>query len=215
MAHFGSRLRGLREEKELSQEALGKVLNLSQSTIAYYELNRKQPTQENLQYFADFFNVSVDYLLGRTDIRNFDKIKDQIIPVGNTVKIPIIGTIRAGEPVLALQNIEGYMIVDEKFVKDGEFFYLRVNGNSMLGKSRIADGDLVLVRKQSCVENGDIAVVIVDGEDATLKRFYLKENMVVLQPDNPDYEPLIFGQEHLKSGYIQIVGLVKQLVVSF
>ncbi len=212
---LSERLKELRTKSGLTQEALSKSLNINRATYAHYETGRREPDNEIMQLLATFFNVSVDYLLGRTDIRNFDKLKDQIIPVGNTVKIPIIGTIRAGEPVLAIENIEGYMVVDEKFVKDGEFFYLRVNGNSMLGKSRIADGDLVLVRKQSCVDNGDIAVVIIDGEEATLKRFYLKENMVVLQPDNPEYEPLIFGQEHLKSGYITIVGLVKQLVVSF
>ena len=109
------------------------------------------------------------------------------------IKIPVVGCINAGMPVYAAENIEGYESVLMEDVGLGdEFFYLRVSGNSMIN-ARIRNGDLVFVRKQDDVESGEIAVVMVDDETATLKRVIKKQDLIILQPENPEYSPLIFS----------------------
>ncbi|NHM28897.1 helix-turn-helix domain-containing protein [Desulfofundulus sp. TPOSR] len=200
MTIFGKRLRELREKKNLSQEALGKLFHLSQSMIAHYEAGRKQPSQQTLRQMADFFGVSIDYLLGRTnDPRPVDKIIEDIDgwPRGPTVSIPILGVIRAGEPIYADENIIDWVEVPAEEVKNGEYFYLRVKGDSMIG-SRIYPGDIVLVRRQETVDNGQIAVVLVNDEEATLKRVKFLEEAVILYPDNPKYQPQIYRIDEVR-----------------
>lgn len=121
-------------------------------------------------------------------------------------KIPIIGSIHAGTPVLAVENIEGYEWVDSNDISSShEYFYLRVEGNSMIN-ARIFDGDLVFVRKQEDIDHGDIAVVMIDQETATLKRVLKKGEFIVLQPENPAYESQIFTGE--EQNRLHIIGKV-------
>lgn len=202
MNELKDRLKELRNEKDLSQEKLAKLLFLSQSAIAYYELGKKFPNHNTLNRLANFFSVSTDYLLGRTDNRNGSnpaKVAESwgIYSVGPTVKIPIIGVIRAGEPIFADQNIIGYEDVPATEVKDGEYFYLMVTGDSMIG-SRIHSGDKVLIRKQSHIENNEIAVVLINNEEATLKRVKYIDEAVILYSDNPKYQPLLYKTEEVK-----------------
>ena len=121
------------------------------------------------------------------------------------VRVPVLGVIRAGLPILADEHIDGWELTPADEVKDGKYFYLRVTGDSMIG-SRIYEGDLVLVRQQEEVENGEIAVVNVDGENATLKRVYRTNGELILQPDNPKYAPII-----IKSGEARFCGKVVEV----
>ena len=152
---------------------------------------------------AEFYGVSVDYILGRTDLPTSLPIPDAI-PIGNTRKIPLVGVIRAGEPILAVQNIEDWLEVPEERVRGGNHFYLRVKGDSM--EPLIREGSYVLVREQPDVDSGDVAVVMVGNEEATVKRVYKANRMVVLKADNPKYPPIIVG-----SGEVQIVGRVMEV----
>lgn len=121
-------------------------------------------------------------------------------------RLPVLGTIRAGEPLFAEQHIVGYEYANADETKNGEYFYLKVTGDSMIG-SRIQDGDLVLVKKQDYVdENGQIAVVLVNAEEATLKRVYLQKDQVMLQADNPKYAPMV-----LREAEIRIIGRVMEV----
>lgn len=121
--------------------------------------------------------------------------------------IPILGTIAAGAPLFASQNIEGYMPVHS--VTDVDFA-LRVKGDSM-ANAGIPDGSLVLVRRQDSVENGEVAVVLVDNEEATVKRFYLHSNGIVeLRPNNPKYASLVFTPEEAHT--VQVIGKVMLVV---
>ncbi len=123
-----------------------------------------------------------------------------------SVRIPILGAVHAGLPTLAVENIEGYESVDASEICTGyEYFYLRVEGNSMMN-ARIYPNDLVFVRKQSDVESGDIAVVIVDEDTATLKRVLKRENHIILQAENPAYPSMIFSTND--SSRLQIIGKV-------
>lgn len=126
--------------------------------------------------------------------------------------IPILGTIRAGEPMLAQQNIIGYEYMPASSARGGAFFGLRVVGDSM-NRSRIFDGDTVLVRRQESVENGEIAVVVVDDENATVKRFYQNHHTVTLVPDSTSSE---YSPRHidLSATNIKVLGKVVKVIVT-
>lgn len=220
MPGFAERLRELRLKKDVTQVELGRLLNLSKQTISSYENRGSTPDPETLQRLADYFDVSVDYLLGRTDDpRMYTRdasdsagVSEQVViekipgaqSIGATVKVPILGVIRAGEPIYAEQNIEGWEEVPQEWLS-GECFFLRVTGDSMVG-ARIQEGDLVFVRRQDFAENGDIVVAIVNGEDATIKRVFFADETIILHPENPKYKPLVFrGKE--RDG-VRIVGKV-------
>lgn len=226
MSILGDRIKQLRIKEGLTQQKLADMLNTTKGTVSNYETGYSTPDYETLQKIADFFNVTTDYLLGRTDTMNIvrenpaiygldkNKIKNvleeaisNIIPVSKIVRVPILGTIRAGEPMYAEENIEGYSIVDEKDVNGEECFFLRVVGDSMIN-ARIMDGDYVFVRRQPDVDSGDIAVVLVDGEDATVKRILKLKDAIILQPENPRYKPMVFNKKDVEQGYVQIIGKV-------
>ncbi|HHT71967.1 MAG TPA: helix-turn-helix domain-containing protein [Firmicutes bacterium] len=205
MATLGSRLRSLRTEKHLTQEGVANKLGVARATLASWEIGRREPDNEALTKLAEVFGVSVDYLLGRTDGPHGTYLPPGAWPVGPMVRVPVLGVIRAGLPILADEHIDGWELTPADEVKDGKYFYLRVTGDSMIG-SRIYEGDLVLVRQQEEVENGEIAVVNVDGENATLKRVYRTNGELILQPDNPKYAPII-----IKSGEARFCGKVVEV----
>ena len=202
---FGERLAQLRNQKELSQYKLAELLGFSRGQVANYEQGTRQPDFDTLKKLAAFFNVTTDYLLGRTDDPRGTYLPPGAWPVGPMVRVPVLGVIRAGLPILADEHIDGWELAPADEVKDGRYFYLRVTGDSMIG-SRIYEGDLVLVRQQEEVENGEIAVVNVDGENATLKRVYYTNGELILQPDNPKYAPIV-----IKSGEARICGKVVEV----
>lgn len=157
MAIFSERLKKLREDKGLSQRELARLIGFAPSTIAMYETDKRTPDPETLQRLADFFGCSVDYLLGRIDNPkgNFasipiEQILPQAMPLDKTRlrPVPIFGVIQAGKPVFANQELLGYDYLPEDEVKNGDYFYLAVQGDSMID-ARISEGDLVLVRRVS------------------------------------------------------------------
>ena len=126
---------------------------------------------------------------------------DHLIPV------PIIGRVTAGEPILAVENQEGTMTLPKDFVGSGENFLLRVRGDSMIGAG-ILDGDLVLVRRQDTADNGDIVVALVNGEEATVKRFFREKDYIRLQPENEHLEPIITKELRVLG---KVIGILRRL----
>lgn len=116
--------------------------------------------------------------------------------------LPVLGIIRAGDPLFAEENIIGYESANADDLKGVEHFYLRVTGDSMIG-SRIQEGDLVLVRKQDDVDSGQIAVVMIDSNEATIKKVYKQDGQLLLQADNPKYAPIV-----VKGEDVRIIGIV-------
>ncbi|MDI6872505.1 MAG: transcriptional repressor LexA [Bacillota bacterium] len=202
---LGEILRRLREERGLRQDDLARKLLVGKSAVSQWERGKRTPDPTTLARLADFFNVSTDYLLGRSPIP--DTFPFRPIPTGPMVQVPIVGTIRAGEPILAAQNIEGYCPVAANEVAGGEHFFLRVKGDSMVG-ARIQEGDLVLVRRQADVDDGDIAVVMVNDEEATIKRVYREGGRWLLKAENPNLRPLVVDKRD-----VRIIGKVVQLRV--
>ena len=118
----------------------------------------------------------------------------------NLAQIPVVGKVTAGEPILAVENIEEYFPVPKDFIDDSNFFMLIIKGDSMINAG-ILDGDYVLVRQQSTANNGDIVVAMIEDE-ATVKRFFREKNCIRLQPENPRMEPIF-------SNNVRVIGKVK------
>lgn len=210
MSKFSERFKLLRKERGLSQAALATELGFTKSSVNMYERGDREPGLESLETIADFFNVDMDYLLGKSDVQNrflytpasdaeSVALPDNIIPRPATYTVPLLGTIACGEPILAAENIEDNVEVPEHIHAD---FALRCKGDSMIN-ARIHDGDIVYVRQQPAVNNGEIAAVLI-GDEATLKRVYVYEDHVVLQPENPAYAPLVYFKDAMQA--VRILG---------
>ena len=183
----GEIIRTLREKQGLSQEQLANRLGYrDRSTIAKIETGKQGLSQSKIKQFASFFKVSVYHIMG-------------IEEMPTTYKVPILGAIACGAPILAQEHIDGYTGVPDTIHAD---FALICKGDSMMG-ARIYDGDLVYIRQQETVENGEIAAVLIDGE-ATLKRVRLGPDSISLMPENPMYRPIILWGEEMNQ--IQILG---------
>lgn len=208
-------LKTIRTEKKISQQKLADKIGVSRSTVAMWETAASQPDNEMLKKIADFFGVSIDYLLGR-DVPDPDyewmKAHGEFPYNPKVKKIPVLGYVSAGLPTFADEHIEGYTYTEIE--NDGfDYFALRVKGDSM-SAARINDGDLVIVRVQTTCENGDIVVVRVDNENATVKRFNRVGNIVQLIPQslNPEHH---IQEYDLKKVKIDIVGKVVECKIKF
>lgn len=210
MSKFSERFKLLRKERGLSQAALATELGFTKSSVNMYERGDREPGLESLETIADFFNVDMDYLLGKSDVQNrflytpasdaeSVALPDNILSMPVTYTVPLLGTIACGEPILAAENIEDNVEVPEHIHAD---FALRCKGDSMIN-ARIHDGDIVYIRQQPAVNNGEIAAVLI-GDEATLKRVYVYEDHVVLQPENPAYEPLVYFKDAMQA--VRILG---------
>lgn len=211
MSALHERLKILRAEKGITQRKLANDLKCSCSTIALYETGHRNPDNETLIRIADYFQVTLDYLLGRSDLKKVDESKDEC-NIDKFVKIPVLGCIRAGEPILSQQNIIDYEYVSKMNLPPGEFFYLKASGDSM-NLSNILDGSVVLVSVQDEIKNGDIAVVLIDGEGVTIKRFHRSGNSVTLIPNSSNQVHLPQVIDNRLSS-LRVIGKVVQIIIS-
>ncbi|WP_208601723.1 helix-turn-helix domain-containing protein [Parageobacillus thermantarcticus] len=212
---FGKKLKALRTSMNLTQEGLAKALNTKYGTnfnkgmISKWENDKEEPRIDSVRYIADFFGMSLDEILGLKDneLSMYEVINKDF---SNITNIPIVGTIAAGQPILAEQNIEGYMPILSSFLnKHKEYFYLKVKGNSM--NLEFPEGSYVLVERTSTVENGSIAVVLVNGYEATVKKVSINKNIITLIPmsNDPSYQPQIYD---IMKDEVKIIGKVVQAV---
>lgn len=192
-------LRKLRIQKGLNMRQTAAALCIPYTTYVNYEKGEREPNSEMLMRLADFFGVSVDRVIGRYAEPNDACPHPDLFPLPNMKKIPLVGTIACGAPVLAVENIEELVNIPENIAAD---FALRCRGDSMIN-ARIFDGDLVYIHQQPDVENGEIAAVIID-EEATLKRVYKYHNRLELRPENPLFPVYNFEGAELKN--IRIIG---------
>lgn len=202
---FGANLKKLRESAGLSQEQLGELIGVSKSTIGMYEQGKRMPnTNTILKDIASYFGVTIDYLVGFDQVEN--NIEDDLSRFGTRPiyrkKIPMLGKISCGEPIMCDEAYETFVDAGADINAD---FCVIAQGDSMIN-ARILNGDIVFVRKQEMVENGEIAAVIVNDNEVTLKRFfyYPELNQVVLQPENPSFRPMIYMNEEL--AHIRVLG---------
>lgn len=180
---FKDRLVKLRKELSLTQEEFAQKIGYTRTAISAWEIGRNEPSNADTVKIADFFGVSTDFLLGKTDVRNNN--------IDNNEKhfymCPVYGQISAGQPNWAEECIEGRLPLDYEMmniVNPEEHFFLRVNGESM--NKIVKNGAFALIHKQDMVENGEIAVVLVNGYDATLKKFTQQGDLIILEPQSND-----------------------------
>ena len=202
-------------QKNLFREQLIKLMN-DKTTTEFSE-----QTGFNRTYLSKYLNLKLDRPPSPRLLQNIASsivtYEELLISCGyiqstsfsknnSIIKLPIIGSVHAGNPTFSENYIEGYESIDISELNPSyDYIYIRVEGNSMIN-ARIHDGDIVLVRKQADVENGDIAVVVIDNESATLKRILKKQNILVLQPENPAYSSYIFSGE--EQNRVRIIGKV-------
>lgn len=199
-------IKDLRRSMQISQQKLADSIGVSRSTIAMWELGNSEPDNGNLTKLAHYFNVSVDYLLGENDSPSLPQST-------GGVWIPVLGRVAAGIPIEAIEDVEDYEEISLDMAKTGEFFALKIQGDSM--EPRIKTGDVVIVKQQPDCDNGDVAVVLVNGLDATVKRIKKSPGGIMLIPTNSAYEPMFYSNEDVKKLPVRIIGKVVELRAKF
>ena len=205
--NFRTRLKQLRNEKKINQRELANFLKVAPSTISMYESGQREPNFEVLESLADFFNVDLNYLLGKSNKTTKLMIEGSQPPQG--LQIPVLGTVAAGIPISAVEDILDYEEVPQSWESQGEFFGLRIKGDSM--KPDINDGDTVIVRQQSTANNGNVVIALVNGDDATCKKFEKLDNGIMLISNNSEYSPMYFSNEEVLTKPVVIIGRVVEL----
>lgn len=211
MGKFSNILKSLRKSYGLTQEELAKQLKtISRSTIGMYESGAREPDFETLELIADYFNVDVDYLLGRTSRTTYIP---ESRPRKQGVVINVLGRVAAGIPIEAITDIIDTEEITEELAKTGEFFALQIKGNSM--EPKFSDGDVVIARVQPDAESGDVVIASVNGNDATCKRLKKYDEGIALVSDNPAYAPMYFTNQEVIEKPITIRGKVVELRAKF
>lgn len=206
MSTIGSRIRNRREELGLSQDELGKRLGYkSRSSINKIELDQRNLTQSKIKAIADALDTTPAYIMGWNEPNqklDAEKLKffDNLFPI-ETKRFPLLGDIACGKPIVANEEKELYVEAGTNIHAD---FCLKAKGDSMIG-ARIYDGDIVFIRKQEMVDDGEIAAVLI-GDEATLKRvqYNPEENELLLFAENPKYKTMRYTGEELN--HIRILG---------
>lgn len=189
MMEVGDKLKEARISRNLTMDKLADILNkkynlsISKSMISRWESGKNEPLNTYLGAYAKEFGLDMNWLLGLVE-EPF--LANGLIKVTYPkIKIPLVGTVKAGTPALAEENIEEYVELDKKIQAD---FALKVKGDSMIN-ARIYENDIVFIRSQPDVEDGEIAVVLI-GEEATLKRVYKMGGKIILRAENPAFDPI-------------------------
>jgi len=194
------RLKELRKQRGLNQTDLAKAIGIAQPTLSGWESEKFQIDDANKIKLADYFGVSIDYLMGRNDVPQTVK----------GVRIPIYGSVPAGIPLEAIENIEGYEEITPALARKGEYFALKIKGESM--SPYILDRDIVIVRRQESVESGDIAIVLVNGNEATCKMVKIGDDGITLIGHNTlVYPPHFYSQKEIATLPVRIIGRVVEV----
>lgn len=197
----GKRMKERRKELGIKADEVAEALGCSRSTVFRYENGDIEKVPATLiNTIAEVLKTTPAYLMGWSD--DTTPLASNIIPLPETKKVPLLGTIACGEPILAVENVADYVDMDADTHAD---FALRCKGDSMIN-ARIFDGDIVYIRKQDTVENGEIAAVLVNGmeSEATLKRVYTSDDSIRLCAANPMYPDKIFEKENMND--VRIIG---------
>lgn len=195
--NIGDIMRTRRQELGLTLEEVGDYVGVGKSTVRKWENGDiENMKRDKIALLSKILKLSpLTFITGEVEYGT----PDNIIPLPKMKKIPLLGTIACGEPILAAENIEALINADENLNAD---FALRCKGDSMIN-ARIFDGDIVYIREQPDVEDGEIAAVLI-GEEATLKRVYKYPSKVVLRPENPLYDDMIYSKEEMNE--VRILG---------
>lgn len=188
-----------------SQKALADKIFVNQTAVSQWERGVTLPDNQKLIRLSELFGCSTDYILGISDCEDNSK------PISETaIRIPVLGSVPAGIPLEAIEDIIGWEELPAAMAAGGrEFFALQVQGDSMYPE--YLSGDIVIVRKQDTADTGDDAIVYVNGSDATLKRVIFGGDSITLRPINPQYPPRTFTAKEIRELPVSIAGVVVEL----
>ena len=192
---FSANLKRLMKEKHKTAPMLARYLGTSDQTVYSWFNERSYPRSANLEKIATYLNVSIEQLTGSN---NDDNV--------SAVRIPVLGSVRAGIPLDAIEDIIDWEEIPIEMAKKGEYFALQIKGNSM--EPRMYEGDVVIVKKQNTIECGQIAIVLVNGYEATCKKIRISNNGITLIGFNPDFQPITYSAVEIMSLPVQIIGRV-------
>ena len=199
MSDFSTVFKNLRRDSNMTQAELAKKLGLATSTVGMYERAQREPDFETLEKISNVFHVNMNTLLGREEA--LDKSGSSV-----GVKIPVLGKVAAGIPITAVENILDYEEIPSEMASSGDYVALRIEGSSM--EPRMYEGDVVIVRVQDTVEHGEVAVVMVNGGEATVKKVQFRKDGILLQPFNPSFDPLFYTSAEVENIPVRIFGKV-------
>ena len=198
---LSQKIRDLRAKHNLTLEQVAQQVGVGRSTVRKWETGMiANMRRDKIERLARALHTTPGYLMGWEDNESASQVlPSNLIPFPEMRKVPLIGAIACGSPILADEHIEDYVDIPKHITAD---FALTCRGDSMIN-ARIFDGDIVYIRQQETVDNGQIAAVLIDGE-ATLKRVMLYEDHIVLEPENPHFRPLTYWTEDMNS--VSIIG---------
>lgn len=197
----GQRITKLRKERDLQQKEVAAAIGMNRIVLNRIELGKRPLRDDEAVALADFFHVTTDYLLKGVTAQPRDK---------KGVRIPVLGRVVAGIPLDAIEEIIDYEEIPKSMAATGEFFALQVKGDSML--PTLKDGDVVIVKKQPTVDSGDIAIILVNGNEATVKEVKESPAGITLIGHNVAvYTPQFYSNEEIKSLPVQVLGKVVEM----
>lgn len=190
-------IKDLRRKKGITQSELANLCNVHQTAVSQWENGRTLPDKQSLIRLSEYFDVSIDLLVGNKKTETSKNL------------VPVLGYVRAGEPVEAVENIIGYEEISDEMCATGEHFGLVIKGDSM--RPRMWPGDVIIVRKQDYIESGEIGVILVNNMDATVKKVIKNGTSLTLVPFNSAYEPMVFSAKEVATLPVTIIGKVVEL----
>ena len=206
---FKDKVKSRRLELGLTLEELAKLVGVSTPTIQRYETGEiANVRRDKIKLLADALKIEPSYLMG------WDENNKKKVATTNSFRIPVLGKVAAGIPINAIVDIEDYEEIHKDMADRAEYFALRIHGESM--EPKFSDGDVVIVKRQDNVESGEIAVVIVNGTDATVKRVMKQENGIMLVATNQSvFPPKFYDNKAIEELPVRIIGKVVELRAKF
>ena len=206
---FSQILKNLRKQKLITQQQLADVVCVDKTSVSKWESGANYPNQNIQLALAEFFGVSVDYLLGRSVTSTLPSNVTNIYPLEAPIRLPMYGEIAAGQPINTNQSPTDEWVFEDPVYGDGNHFVLKVSGNSM--EPDIPSGSLAIIRHQDFAEKGQIVAVVIDGENATLKRYIPQDNGTILfQANNPNAQSYVVTKEQCELGDVRIIGILRE-----
>ena len=209
----------LLNEKQVRNIDVSRATGIPSSTFSDWKKGKSSPKYDKIQKIAEYFGVEPDYLTGESEFRTKEEmfqhfgdvcdipaLQSDVFRLEKGMKIPVLGDVAAGTPIFAEENHIGSEEISQELASTGEFFALRIHGDSM--SPRISEGDIVIVRQQDYAETGDIVIVLINGDSATCKRLVKYQEGITLISFNPSYEPMKYSNKEIIDKPIKIIGKV-------
>lgn len=194
--NLGAKLHDLRKQNNMTLEEVGNAVGVGKSTVRKWETGEiANMRRDKISKLAEALHTTPAYLMGW----------DESFSV-SAVRVPVLGKVAAGIPITAVENIIDYEEIPSSMAETGEYVALQIKGSSM--EPRMFEGDVVIVKVQPTVDSGEVAVVIINGNEATVKKVQLRSDGIVLQPFNSAYDPMFYTNEDIESIPVRIFGKV-------